>query len=282
MTDTTQGADAPNDSALFNDATSAETLEKFENPVLPPEPPKPADPKLADPPKPPDPKQVDPQDGPVPSGRFREESEARRRAERERDELRARLDAVARPPQRQEPPQKIDQFENFSGAVQQELKPFLDQMRADFQAQRENMSLDWALRTHGEEKVGAARQALEQGMTRNDPNAWATYNRAMQSHDPYGVITRWHQEGETLRTIGGDLNAYRQRIIDEAMKDPEIQKRFLETVKGQTSNNVARPVRSQAASSPSLGNVGAGGGDEQVVEPSDAELFRAAVTAKRR
>ena len=35
MTDTTQGQDLPDDNALFQDATSTETLEKFENPELP-------------------------------------------------------------------------------------------------------------------------------------------------------------------------------------------------------------------------------------------------------
>lgn len=122
-------------------------------------------------------------------------------------------------------------------------------------------------------------------MARNDQGAWAAYNRAMASHDPYGVIVRWHADGETLRSIGGDLNAYRTRILDEAMKDPEFQKRVFDAAKGQasaTNNNVARPVKSSVASSPSLGNIGAGGGDEQITEPSDAELFRAAVTAKRR
>ena len=286
MTDLTQGADAPDDSALFNDATST-TLEKFESPEPPKvEPPKP-DPAEKPEPKPGDPPKPDQrEDGPVPSGRFREESEARRRAERERDDLRIRLDAVSRPPpQQQQPPQKVDLFENPQGFVQQELKPFLEQIQADLRTQREGMSLDWAIRSHGDEKVGSARQALEQGMSRGDQNAWATYNRAMQSHDPYGVIVRWHNDGEVLRSTGGDLNAYRSRILDEALKDPEYQKRVFEAAKGQATaagHSVARPVKSSVASSPSLGDIGAGGTDQQITEPSDDQLFRAAVTAKRR
>ena len=296
MTDVTQGADALDDNALFNDATSSTTLDKFENPELPAEP-KPADPPAAaTPPKPgeqaaaADPKLADPPDNaPVPPGRLREEAEARRRAERERDALQARLDAMLRQPppapqQRQEP-KRLDLLDDPPGFVQQEIKPFLEQIRADFQEQREAMSLDRAVFKHGEEKVSAARQALEAGMSRGrgDP-AWGVYERAMRSTDPYAVITQWHQEGETLRTVGGDVNAYRTRILDEAMKDPEFQKRVFEAAKGQasrTDNNVARPVR-VATSSPSLGNVGAGGGDMQTHEPSDEELFRAATSAKRR
>jgi hypothetical protein len=287
MTDVTQGADAPDDNALFNDATSATTLDKFENPELPKaEPPAPkADaPKEGDPPKPADPPRDDAQ---IPAQRLREESEARRRVERERDELRARVDALSRPPPPapQDAPQKVDLFEDPERFVDQRLKPFLEQIRADFQSQREAMSLDWARRSHGVETVDAAYQAMKEGMTRGEPNAWETYKRAMGSHDPYGVIVGWHRDGEVLRTTGGDLNAYRARVLEEALKDPEYQKKVFEAAKGQavaTGNTVARPVKSSVASSPSLGNFGAGGGDDTVVEPSDEQLFRAAVTAKRR
>jgi hypothetical protein len=107
----------------------------------------------------------------------------------------------------------------------------------------------------------------------------------MSSHDPYGVIVRWHREGEVLRTTGGDINAYRQKVLDEAINDPDYRKRVMEAARGQavaTGNSVARPVTPKVASSPSLGNIGAGGGDTQVIEPSDNELFQAAVNAKRR
>lgn len=280
MTDVTQGADAPDDNALFNDATSTDTLEKFENP---PEPPPVAPPdKKVEPPAPVEPPVKE--EAAVPSGRFREETEARRRAERERDELRGRLDAM-RPPPQQQPPPAVDLFENPDGFVEQKMKPFVEQMRADFQMQREAMSLDFAMRNHGREQVDTAYQAMREGMSRGDQNAWGTYNRAMQSHDPYSVIVGWHKDGEALRSIGGDINAYRTRILDEALKDPEYQKRVMEATREHavaTGTNVARPVRPSVASSPSLGNFGAGGGNAQVVEPTDDELFRAATTAKRR
>ncbi|MEY9239171.1 hypothetical protein ABIF68_006790 [Bradyrhizobium japonicum] len=286
MTDLTQGAlDAPDENALFNDAVTSDTLDKFENPPVATEP-KPAPmPPAGEPPKP-DARTEPKLDETIPSGRLREESEARRRAERERDDLRAQMAMLARQPpqqQRSNEPQKIDLFENPSGFVQQELRPYLEQISNDFQMQREAMSLDFALQRHGNERVGAARQALEQGMARNDPNAWATYNRAMGSHDPYGVIVRWHNDGETLRSIGGDLDGYKKRILEEALSDPDYRRRVIEAAKGQAQangNSVARPVT--VASSPSLGNIGAGGGEAQIAEPSDADLFRQATSARRR
>jgi hypothetical protein len=288
LSDITQGADAPSDSALFQEAVEAPTLEKFENPNLP-EPPKQPD-KPADKPldKPADkPADKTEPDAHVPAGRLREESEARRRAERERDELYARLQSAQ--PRQQQQPQRRDMFEDPSGFVQQEVAPYLQQIVAQQQRDREAFSADWAVRNFGEDKVTAARQSLEQGMQHGDQNAWGVYQRAMQSHDPYGVITRWHMERETLNSIGGDLDGYRKRIIDEAMKDPEVQKRFMESMRGQAAAggmSVARPAgqvtQSKAPTVPSLSNIGAGGGDEQMQEPSDMQLFRTAVSAKRR
>lgn len=280
MTDVTQGQDVPNDTALFNEAVTSTTLEKFENPEPPKEPPKEPEPQPTD--KPAD-KSQEPEPS-IPPGRLREESELRRRAERERDELQRRMDAlmVRQPPQ--QPAQKHDLFENPDGFVDQRIEPRLARMQTEFQNRLEEMSRLHAIDRHGEEKVSAAYQALAQGMQRGDPDVATAYQRIMQSADPYGAIVRWHQQGETLRTIGGDLEAYRNRIIEEALKDPDTQKRFLEAARGQaqvTGNSVARPVKPVAASSPSLGDVG-GGGDVQTVEPSDIDLFRQATSAKRR
>lgn len=291
MTDTTQGADALDDHALFNEATSNDTLEKFDNPVLPPEPKPEVKPEV----KPagetkdvkPEPKPED--NAPVPAGRMREESEARRRAERERDDLQRRLESYTRqaPPQQQQPltQKEIDLFDNPKGFVEQQVKPYFDQIQAAHRKTVEDISESFAVRQHGADTVNAAKQSLEQGMARRDPEVWSTYHRAMASNDPYGVIVDAHRNGETMRSIGGDLDAYKKRIIEEAMSDPEFQKRVIETAKGHATaagNNVARPVRPQGSSSPSLGNIGAAGGDTQVSEPSDMELFRAATTAKRR
>jgi hypothetical protein len=292
LNDATLTQDTLTDDELFRGALESATLEKFENP----EPPKPADQqqqpdtvKPQDQPKP-EPQQREQIDAPVPAGRLREESEARRRAERERDELRGQLEAFQRFQQRpqQQPaqqPQKVDLFENPAGFVQQEVSPLFDQFRAELQRTREAMSLDNAISRHGEEKVQSARAALEQGMQRGDPNAWATYQRAMSSHDAYGVITKWHNDREVLNSIGGNLDNYRQRVLEEALKDPEFQKRVIESAKGQASAAGAttfRPAQSKVPTMPSLSNIGAGGSDEQIQEPSDEQLFRAAVSAKRR
>lgn len=291
MSDITQGQDNVSDDSLFRDVVDATTLEKFENPELPKsdiksdiKPDKPGDKPAADA-KTEKPADKEPEPA-VPAGRLREESESRRRAEQERDDLRARLAALERQaPQHKEPPKKVDIFDNPSGFVRQEVEPLLTQFQNELRNTREAMSLDNAIARQGDEFVMASRQALEQGMARNDPGAWATYNRAMAGHDPYGVITKWHRERETVSKVGSDLDAYNKSVLEKALDDPEYQKRVIERAQAVARGNgniVNRPARSAVPNVPSLANVGAGGGDEQVQEPSDDQLFRQAVSAKRR
>jgi len=284
MTDVTQGADAPDDSALFNEATATETLEKFENPVLPE--PKPIETPVEKPVEKVEPKEDEA--ALVPAQRLREANEARRQAERERDEARTWYERQQRQPPQQQPqePPKVDLFENPQEFVQQQFKPYFERMEAQQELQREAMSRNVAIHLHGGEKVNAAYQALEQGLNSRDPYALYTYQQARSSYDPYGVIMQWHQNAESLRTIGNDPKAYRARTEEELLSDPEHLRKAIEKSRSQalaTNNNVARPVtRSSVASSPSLGNFGAGGTDETPVEPNDNDLFRAAVNAKRR
>lgn len=216
----------------------------------------------------------------VPSWRLREERERAQAAERRYQELERQLAALqSRQPKAEQ--QAPDIFENPGQFVEQATKQQLDPVRSEIGQLREFYSQREAVRTHGAEKVQAAYQALEKGMASRDPEAWTVYNRAMQSMDPYGSIVDWHKQRETLAQIGGDLDSYKQRLLDEALKDPEFQKKALEAARGQaqqSGNAVARPA---VSSLPSINRVGASAlqGNEQDV--SDAELFDATTRRKR-
>lgn len=248
------GAD---DAALFNEAVSS-----VEQPSEP-EPPKPQEPPAPEP--------------AVPAGRLREEADARRAAERERDDLRRRLDEhYARQQPKTEPPKRSDLFEAPSAFVQEEVKPLLDPVQQQIGAIREHYSLQNALARHGDDKVSAARKALESAMGARDSDAWATYNRAMASIDPYGEIMRWHTGKEVISTVGTDLNAYRQKLLDEAIKDPEFQKRVFEAARGQAASNGSAVNRPVVPKLPSIGKVGAAAPSTDDDNMSDEELFHAA------
>jgi hypothetical protein len=289
MTDTTQGADAPDDAALFSEATSdSTTLEQFENPKIEEKPPAPADGKTTEKVVPDKVEQTSQKEEPqIPQARLREESEARRRAERERDELVAwKAAQLARQQQTTEQPKQPDFLSEPGEFVRSIVQPLLEAQSQREQQRLEAISMDNAVQRHGPEVVVQSRQALEYFMQRNDPGAWETHKRAMASHDPYGVITNWYHERSLLHEIGGDPKAYVDRQIAERLKDPEYKKQYLEMLKSEAaaSGNVANrpPVTVSIPKMPSLGNIGAAGGDTQQVEPSDMDLFRAATTAKRR
>jgi hypothetical protein len=283
MTDTTQGEGASPvaDELLFQEATDG-TLEEFENPKETP-----AEKPVEKPPEKPPETPPAPPEKPAEENsllqRLREEGERARRAERERDENAARLAQFVRPPQQQEKP---DLFADPEKYVMSVIKPLLDQQDQQRQLEREQYSMDTAVQRFGGEMVAHSRGALEHFMQRGDPQAWDTYHRAMKSHDPYGVIAGWFHERTVLHQVGGDLNAFRKREREEALKDPEFLKSALEHARKSASanGNFANrpPVNAAIPNMPSLGNIGAGGGDTAPVEPSDQEYFRAATSAKRR
>jgi hypothetical protein len=282
MTDVTQGADAPDDAALFQEATG-DTLDAFENPKE--QPGQPAD-KPVDKPPEEKPAEKPAEEPPIPAGRLREEAEARRRAERERDEYAARIAALNRPPQQQQ--EKPDLFADPEKFVMSLVKPLLEQQAQERQLERENTSMERAAERFGPEMVAQSRGALEHFMQRGDQQAWDTYNRAMKSHDPYGVIAGWFHERSQLYQMqqAGGIEALRKKEREEALKDPEYLKSALEYARknATTNGNFANraPVNAAIPNIPSLGNIGAGGGEPNPQEPSDAELFRAATSAKRR
>jgi len=272
----------PDDNELFQEATSTETLDKFENPELPLDLP----PVETKPPEPPAAKPADQvqqrEEAMVPAQRLREESEARRQAERRYEEMLARQAQTQ--PQQPAPP-KVDIFDNPETFVQQQLRPYLEQLQAENELSREVQSRNAAIRYHGGDKVREAYKALEEGIATRDPLAVYVYQQARSSYDPYDTIMQWHQQVETLKAVGSDPKAYRAKTEEELLSDPTFLQKAMERARSHAAsagNNVARPVRSQV-SSPSLGDIGSGvGSDSSVAEPTDEQLFRAATTARRR
>jgi len=301
LSDTEIVQSQPSDGELFREALDTPTLRDFENPKIPIEPTQPPQQKVEAPPERSD-RQRDEQgrfqkaekgsedaqpDGNIPSFRLREESEARRRAEQELSELRAQIAAFKVSQQQQQPPQKkLDIFDDPSAFVRQEMQPVLEQLRAEHRLNLERQSTENAQRFYGHETVDNAYNTMAMGMRNSDPQAWAIYHSAMGSHDPFGVITRWFVDRQTLNTIGGDLEAYKKSILEQAMRDPEYQRQVFNAARGGAVTQINRPVQqvSQSTTSlpPSLSEIGAAGGDELIQDASDEALFRAAVTAKRR
>ena len=90
---------------------------------------------------------------------------------------------------------------------------------------RNDLSLVYAQRHHGEDTVQTAFQALQAS---GDQAAVST---VMASVDPYGEMVKWHQRAQVLAEIGDDPAAYRERIRREAIAEIQAQQ-TVKAVKG--------------------------------------------------
>lgn len=113
-------------------------------------------------------------------------------------------------------------------------------------------------------------------------------DQIVNSPNPGKALMRWHRDQEAIRTIGGDLDAFKKKLRDEAMDDPEFRKSAMakwRAIAGNGSANGANGNGSQAATDlPSL-NRATGAGSQASEDgkwESDKELFRSATTVARR
>jgi len=257
---TSQSSPGDDDTALFNATVAGDAPEIVASPVAPAEP-------------------VEPRPEPaIPPARLREEADARRAAERDRDELRARLGRLEaqqhQPQAAARPPEFWDNPDEWGRSL---VTPIHEQL---FQ-QRQGVSRLLAEEKHGSDKVRAAYNALGQAM-QADPAVQTDYLRIMRSSHPYGELVAWHKNRQVLDEIGSDPAAYRNRVLDEAMQDPEVQQRFLAQLRGTAQPTVAAPRRSAVPHIPSLQSIGTAAGPLSAAgDQSDAELF-SATTRRRR
>jgi hypothetical protein len=296
------GAEAPvNDDALFNAITSREPP-AAENPTTETQPasqaPAAAAPAVTQPaaqqPVAASPAQSEPA---IPPARLREEAEARRAAERERDEMRGhmaslqrQLEQLRQPAQPQQPP---DIFENPTEAIRHQVGsqvgPQFDEMKGTILT----LTRELANVRHTPEVVDTAEAAFMKAIQDRTLDA-ADYHKVVSSPNRYAAAVEWHKRQQVLAEVGNDPAAYRQRTLDEALKDPAFLARALEASRAAASGNPviqqpgatapsAQPAKPAAAvtSLPSLAHVGATAQPQSLEAVSDADLFKHTIGRKR-
>lgn len=120
-----------------------------------------------------------------------------------------------------EKPDPLLDPEGYAKAVREEI-------RNDLLNDRREESLQRAAKAHPDE-FKEAYTAAQRGV---DP---ALKARMQSSRDPGETLLEWHRENKTRQEIGGDLNAYKQRLRDEALKDPEFLAKAIEAARGGAS-----------------------------------------------
>jgi len=151
--------------------------------------------------------------------------------------MQRQMQQLHNPPKQTEP---IDLFgdngpERLLGTVEERFA----QQQAAFQRELRNVRLEsnFAM-THqlNPDVFPVAYQAFEQAINSGDRVVGA---RVFNSANPGAALVAWHKEQTAIKEIGGDVNAYRQRIIEEAKKDPAILAQFLEAARATASGQPA-------------------------------------------
>ena len=175
----------------------------------------------------------------VPSWRLAEELNRRREAETENAQLRdtvRNLQIQMQVMQRGGVPQQPGMPQHGQPQQQPQLDPWGDpdgfsrQVQGQVQGVKAELRLENSLARandrHGGEKFQAAFAAFHDATQAGDR---ASYMRVMNSPDPGEAMVAWHQERQTMTEIGeGGIEAFKQKIRDELIKDPEVHKAILE------------------------------------------------------
>lgn len=276
---TNDGAEAPvDDTALFDSITGGPPAEADESSPLPIEQEPSPQPEAKTEPAPV--QQPAHQDHRVPLGELKAERERRQAAERQVQELISLVQGQFRQqPEPQQQPQRPDLFENPSEFIRQETSPAFDQVH---RAMVYNARLV-AEQVYGKDKIEAAQAAFDDLVSRRqiDPLEHA---RVLKSPNPFAEAVQWHQRRLTLEAVGNDPEAFKKRILEEALNDPTYVQRAVEKARASAAhagNVVARPAASKTL--PSLSRVGAAAlPSDEVQDMSDDELFQSTIKGRRR
>lgn len=212
---------------------------------------------------------------PKPEYRLKEDAEARRRAERDLADERAdkaalkqRLEALERAnqpaAQKVETPARPDPLLDPDGYA----KAVRDDIRQEMLNERREESLQSAAEKYKDE----FKEAYQAAQQRVDP---ALRARMQESRNPGETLIQWHRENKTRAEIGGDLTAYKARLREEALKDPEFRKAAMEAWRSDAQpaqvNGRPRVELPPTLNGASRANAALRSEDNAV---SDAELFR--------
>lgn len=143
--------------------------------------------------------------------------EIEERHERELRELRAQLTRMQPTPAAAPQPKKPEIWEDPNGFIQSELTPVQQQIAE----MREELWENKAVGKHTPEVVAAAKEAAEKLF--GTPQGAELHRRITASGNPFDNLVEWHKEQTISSETGGDLEAYKKRVIEEYLAGNQPQ-----------------------------------------------------------
>jgi hypothetical protein len=179
-----------------------------------------------------------PQQHHVPLAELLNTRERAQAAERERDEFRRALEHIQRQQQaaQQRPPQVPDMFADpdaYTRHINEQVHRTTNEMRLEFDLQMAEVRQP--------EKFPKAYDAFIQAVGNpRQPNP-QLYHEIMGARSPGQAILSWYDRENVLREVGTDPAAYRQKLQNELLEDPNFIAQVIERTRGGAGNG-SRPT----------------------------------------
>jgi hypothetical protein len=172
----------------------------------------------------------------IPLTELLNEREKRQAAERARQEYEQQLYQLQQQLQQyQQPKEPIDIFADPQAYTQSIEQTMTERMRA----MEGNFSLRLAAYKHGDTFTEAFQDVMARPF--NDPMRQQVIN----SPDPGETLVQLYQRERTIKEVGTDPTAYKSKVLEEALKDPEFLARAMQsarqTASAQPNNKIDLP-----------------------------------------
>lgn len=165
----------------------------------------------------------------VPLAELLDERDRRQALERRLNDLEAeRKKAEPQPDYLTQP----DQF------TDRRIAAALDPFRQAFAIQIAHAHKATATLTHGADLVEKAQSAFDAEVQEGRLHP-SEHQRVMGSVNPFTAAVEWFQNRQMLAEVGNDPAAYKNRLLDEALSDPEFLGRAIEAARAHAAG---RPV----------------------------------------
>ncbi|MEN6449098.1 MAG: hypothetical protein ABFC96_01280 [Thermoguttaceae bacterium] len=225
----------------------------------------------------------------VPLRELLDEREKRQEASRQMAELQRQyaemqrqMEALRNP---QQPVDLLTDPQRFQETIEQRFERQQREFDQRIRLHGINTSFSFAARQHGEE-FQKAFAALEEVAAPHKGGDTMLRDRIVNSPDPGEAVMQWYRSQQILRESGGDLTAYREKLLNEQkallLKDPEFLAEAMKAARAAAqANPTIRPGNPTGLPSLTRKTAAASNDDGDDNDMSDGELFRTSLGRRR-
>lgn len=199
----------------------------------------------------------------IPLTELLNEREKRQAAERERQNFQQQLWQLQQQLQAKERQEEPADIFADPQAYQSQVQQSMDQR---LKAMEGNFSLRLAAYKHGD----AFHEAWAEMMNRTQSGDDSMRQQVLQSPDPGETLVQVYQREQTLKEVGTDPSAYKAKVMEDALNDPEFLAKALEKARAQAGT---QPKNNKIDLPPSLNKVASAASATDDSDMSDRGVY---------